>query len=110
MSPSATALECQRRTGSVLGAQARFPESRVVTVGASATYVRQAESGSTLSFHFCPACGSTVFYYNDALPGFLGVPLGAFADPDTWTPSFSVYERSKHTWVVPPTGSSRSRD
>jgi hypothetical protein len=106
-------LACQKRTGSVFGAQARFAERDVAVAGESRQYARVAESGATLTFSFCPRCGATVHYVNDALPGFVGIPLGAFADPADpalATPAFSVYERSMHAWVVPPNGASHSRD
>lgn len=62
--------------------------------------MRVADSGHALVFSFCPSCGATVFYTNDALPGFIGIPLGAFAGAaSSWSPAFSVYERSKHAWV-----------
>ena len=102
-------LACQRRTGSVFAAQARFPTQAVAVSGRSTTYARVADSGHTLTFHFCPGCGSTVYYTNDSLPGFVGIPLGAFADPCIWRPAFSVYERSKHPWVDLPKDISRSQ-
>jgi hypothetical protein len=75
----------------------------VAVSGRSSTYARVADSGHTLTFHFCPTCGSTVYYTNDSLPDFFGIPIGAFADPQGWRPAFSVYERSKHSWVdLPP--------
>ena len=95
-------LACQRRTGSVFAAQARFPAQAVAVSGRATTYERVADSGHTLAFHFCTSCGSTVYYTNDSLPDFVGIPLGAFADPCVWTPAFSVYERSKHSWVELP--------
>jgi hypothetical protein len=61
-----------------------------------------------LTFHFCPECGSTVWYTNDAFPGAVGIPLGAFADRTFDVPSFSVYERSRHAWVGLPDGIERS--
>jgi hypothetical protein len=100
-------LACQRRTGSVFGAQARFAEEKVAVSGTSRTYVRTAESGATLNFQFCPNCGATVVYGNDNLPGFLGIPIGAFADPSFATPAFSVYECSMHSWVIPPAAADR---
>ena len=112
-------LACQKRTGSVFGAQARFAEADVTVVGESRPYARVAESGHTLTFSFCPHCGATVHYVNDALPGFVGIPLGAFAgsadvadaaDAALPAPAFSVYERSMHAWVTPPSGARRSRD
>lgn len=92
-------IACQRRTGSAFGAQARFPAGTVSISGASSQYARTADSGHTLTFHFCPSCGATVYYTNDALPEFVGIPLGAFADNTSWAPAFSVYERSKHPWL-----------
>jgi hypothetical protein len=93
---------CQHRTGSVFGAQARFREEVATISGQSTQYVRTAESGNKLTFHFCPVCGATVHYTNDALAGFVGIPVGAFADPSFPVPAFSVYERSMHSWVHVP--------
>ena len=101
-------VECQRRTGSVFGAQVRFPEASVRISGKSVAYARNADSGHTLTFHFCPTCGSTVYYTNDALPGFVGVAIGAFASPSAFVPAFSVYERTKHPWVQAPPAAERS--
>jgi hypothetical protein len=103
-------VACQRRTGSVFGAQARFAAEGFRTTGESKSYTRTADSGHTLTFHFCPHCGATVHYTNDALPGFVGIPVGAFADPKFRTPAFSVYERSRHAWVQVPEGADRSPD
>lgn len=102
-------IECQRRTGSAFGVQARFPATAVSVTGESTAYSRVADSGHTLTFHFCPSCGSTVYYTNDALPGFIGIAVGAFADPLSWQPAFSVYECSKHTWVELPAPVLRSK-
>jgi hypothetical protein len=96
-------LACQRRTGSVFGEQARFPRGNVTVSGASTEYVRVGDEGSRMKFHFCPTCGSTVYYEADDLDAFLAIPVGAFADPDFPAPRVSVYEARKHRWVtVPP--------
>jgi hypothetical protein len=95
-------LACQRRTGSVFGEQARFPRENVTVSGASTAYVRVGDSGSRMKFHFCPTCGSTVYYELESVEGFLAIPVGAFADPDFPTPRVSVYEDRKHKWVVTP--------
>jgi len=56
-------LECQRRTGSVFGTQARFPREQVTAIEGRATrYERVGDEGNTITFHFCPACGSTVYW------------------------------------------------
>ncbi len=95
-------LACQRRTGSVFGEQARFPRENVSVSGPSTEYVRVCDEGSRVQFHFCPACGSTVFYELEGLEDVLAIPVGSFADPGFPAPRVSVYEERMHGWVVPP--------
>jgi len=97
-------LACQKRTGSVFGAQAKFPAEAVTTEGQSRQYVRIGDEGSSARFHFCPECGSTVFYLLDDVPDMVAVPVGAFADPNFPPPSVSGYEERKHRWVGLPDG------
>jgi hypothetical protein len=95
-------LACQRRTGSVFGQQARFLREGVSISGVSSEYVRTGDEGSRIKFHFCPRCGSTVYYEPEGLEEFLAIPVGAFADPGFPAPRVSVYESRKHEWVVTP--------
>ena len=53
-------LACQRRTGAVISNQARFQREQVSIAGEATTWTRTADSGHSLTFHFCPTCGSTV--------------------------------------------------
>lgn len=98
-------LACQRRTGSVFGAQARFARESVVITGESTAWVRVGDGGSRVRFHFCPRCGATVHYavegYDEAT---IAIPVGAFADPGFPAPAFSVYEERMHAWVGLPPG------
>jgi hypothetical protein len=103
-------LECQRRTGSVLGVQARFPRNETRIHGESSVFTRNADSGDDISFHFCPRCGSTVYYTLEKLPDTVGIPVGAFADPNFPEPKVSIYEASRHPWVELPIGAERSDD
>lgn len=95
-------LACQRRTGSVFGQQARFRREHVSLAGRATTYVRVGDEGSRVTFHFCPTCGSTVYYELEGLDDVLAIPVGAFADPAFPAPRVSVYESRMHGWVVPP--------
>ena len=70
--------------------------------GASSEYVRVGDEGSRVRFHFCPHCGSTVYYQPEGLEAYLAIPVGAFADPGFPPPRVSVYEERMHSWVVPP--------
>ena len=95
-------LNCQRRTGGPFAEQARFSRENVMVAGASTVYVITGDEGTRAHFHFCPRCGATVYYAPEAMPEFLVIPVGAFADPGFPTPGVSVYEGRKHAWVVPP--------
>jgi len=94
-------LACQQRTGSVFGVQARFARDRVVIEGTAARFTRVGDSGGHVTFHFCPRCGSTVYWEPDGLPDFVVVAVGAFADPSFPPPTVSVYEARRHGWALP---------
>ncbi len=66
--------------------------------GASSEYVRTADSGNRITFHFCPQCGSTMYYRLNDTPDMIAIPVGAFEDPEFPLPEFSVYEARQHTW------------
>ncbi|WP_146646800.1 GFA family protein [Labilithrix luteola] len=95
-------LACQKRTGSPFGQQARWSAENVTFEGTSTAFVRTGDSGGTITYRFCPSCGSTVYYEIDKMPGLVAVPVGAFADPSFPGPIISVYEARKHAWVAVP--------
>jgi hypothetical protein len=95
-------LACQRRTGSVFGAQARFHRANVSISGQGTEFIRVGDEGSKATFTFCPKCGATVFYVLDYFNDAIIIPVGAFADPGFPAPTFSVYEDRMHNWVAMP--------
>ncbi len=92
--------ECQRRTGSAFSAQARYPSDAVKVIGPCQTFERTADSGNTVTYRFCPSCGSNIAYQIDAWPDVVAIPLGAFADQDFPDPAYSIYERAKRSWIT----------
>jgi hypothetical protein len=93
-------LACQRRTGSAFGVAAFFPRDQIDKIdGPRTAWSRVAESGATLTFNFCPTCGSTVYWERDSRPGMLIVALGAFADPDFPGPIVVVWADCRHPWL-----------
>jgi hypothetical protein len=98
-------LACQRRTGSAFGYQARFHRSDTTISGRSTEWGRVADDGETsCTFHFCPECGTTVYYVGDQDPELVAVAAGAFADPSFPAPQRTVWEDRKHAWVTLPAG------
>jgi hypothetical protein len=92
--------ECQRRTGSPFGVSAYFPKAQVRTEGPSKVCVRRSDSGRNIEFHFCPDCGSSVFWHADFAPDLIGIASGMFADPSMPWPTLSVWETTQHPWVT----------
>jgi len=93
-------LECQKRTGNVFATQARFPRAAVTIEGRGTHWTRAGDSGGLCTFSFCPVCGATVYWEPDALPDFVSVAVGAFADPNFPPPRVSVYEDRQHSWAL----------
>jgi hypothetical protein len=87
------------RTGAVISNQARFLHEQVTFAGDATAWMRIAESGNAVTFHFCPPCGSTVDWENEGFPGHVTVAIGNFADPNFPAPTIAVWEESRHPWV-----------
>jgi hypothetical protein len=97
-------LNCKKRSGSAFAVQARWPKDQVRIEGRSKTFVIVADSGNRANFHFCPECGSDVYYeidgkFDDKFDDLVAIPLGVFDDPYFASPAFSVWEERKHQWV-----------
>lgn len=95
-------FQCQKRTGSVFGVQTRLDRSKATITGESTIYERVGDGGSHIKFHFCPKCGSTVYYEADWLGESIAAPIGVFADPTLPSPIMQVYGNRKHHWVTLP--------
>ena len=96
-------LACQSRTGAVISNQARFRRDQVTISGKSTEWMRTAESGNAMTYHFCPTCGSTVYWENEGFSGQVNIAIGNFADPNFPAPTIAVWEQSRHPWVsLPP--------
>ena len=93
-------LNCKKRSGSAFAVQARWPAEQVQVEGSSKTFEKAGDSGNPATFHFCPDCGSDVYYLIDGkFDGLIAIPLSTFDDPFFGSPEYSVYEGRKHDWV-----------
>jgi len=95
-------LECQKRTGSAFGIAAFFTRGAVAAKGRAGTYTRPSDKGRPVRHSFCPACGSTVFWEPERMPGLVAVAVGAFADPSFPAPTQAVWDERRHAWVAMP--------
>ena len=91
--------ECQRRSGGPFGVAAFFPSEAVAVTGETQAFRRASDSGFDVVFHFCPRCGSTLWWQAQRMPDRIAVASGAFADPDFPAPTQAVYREHRHVWL-----------
>ena len=89
---------CQRRTGAPFGAALYFRSEGLSITGASRTYARKADSGRGFVSHFCPDCGTNVYWTLDMRPDHTGVAYGCCETPVP-EPVRVVWTEEKHAWV-----------
>ena len=92
-------LACQRRTGSTHSIAAFFPREAVSVEGEARTFTRPSDRGFDVTFHFCPTCGSNLYWEPARIPDRIGVAVGAFADPSFPPPSQAVHAGNRHPWL-----------
>jgi hypothetical protein len=95
-------FECQKRTGSLFGVTARFTRENVTLEGRDSVYRRKGDSGNWIEFHFCPVCGTSLWWRLELQPDIVAIAVGAFTDPDFPMPARSVYQHRRHPWVELP--------
>lgn len=81
--------------------QAGFRADQVEVVGRFSDYARISDEADRKEhvFHFCPDCGSQVFYTEPTEPDLIVVSVGSFADPSFPPPTESGYETRRHPWI-----------
>jgi hypothetical protein len=81
--------------------QAAFRPEQVKIAGRFSDYLRVSDEADRKEhvFHFCPDCGSQVFYTEPDEPDRVVVSVGSFADPSFPPPTESGYESRRHPWI-----------
>jgi hypothetical protein len=81
--------------------QAAFRPDQVQVVGRFNDFSRISDESDRKEhvFHFCPDCGSQVFYTEPTESDRIVVSVGAFADPSFPPPMESGYDSRRHHWL-----------
>jgi len=101
---------CQLRTGTAFSIQGRFPRDNVKIEGKSTKWTfpddaekpikfRSCDSGKA-TYHFCPVCGTTVYWDIAAAPDVIGIAIGTLTDPTFPPPKISGFEKYGHPWAM----------
>lgn len=91
--------ECQKATGSGALTAAAYPEGDVKVTGETKTYTYTSDGGNAVTHHFCPNCGSRLFFKSPAgLPGLTLVLAGSLDDSSSVKPQFVVFASRRPAW------------
>ena len=101
---------CQLRTGTAFSIQGRFMRDMATIEGRSTEWTFPEESGKQVTYrscdaggvtyHFCPVCGTTVYWDIAAAPDIIGIAIGTFTDPTFPPPVISGFEAYGHPWAM----------
>ena len=101
---------CQLRTGTMFSVQGRFPRGKVKIEGKSTKWTFPSHSGKRVTYrscdsggatyHFCPVCGTTVYWDIAAAPDVIGLAIGTLTDPTFPPPKISGFEAYGHPWAM----------
>ena len=65
-----------------------------------------AANGDDVTYHFCPTCGSTVFWRFKAW-AVDAIAVGSFADSDFPPPTVELHTPYRHRWPLPVEGAAQ---
>jgi hypothetical protein len=92
--------QCQQIAAGGPTHNAIFKADDVSVEGAIAASAWSAASGNTLTFWFCPACGSQIYAQSSARPHLKTVRFGALDEPHGLRPEVVIWTEDAPTWAV----------
>lgn len=89
--------DCRRHAGAPMVGWAMVPAETLKVAGTPVTY-RSSEHGRRL---FCGACGTGLFYINEAmLPGMVDVQSGTLDTPEALPPGAQIQTAERLSWMA----------
>ncbi|ELP5727228.1 GFA family protein [Vibrio vulnificus] len=92
-------FECQRRLGSFYGVHARFMTEQIQLDGDVASFNRLANNGHEISYHFCPACSTTMLLLFSSAPAAVVVPMARFREETFFNHLSGTYFHQQRKWL-----------
>ena len=91
--------QCQQIAAGGPTNNAIFKADEVAIAGTLAAATWPAASGNTLTFHFCPSCGSQIYGQSSARPHLKTVRFGALDEPHGLKPEIAIWTDEAPTWA-----------
>lgn len=87
--------DCRKSAGATPVGWALFAQDQVTIRGAAARY----QSSEQAVRHFCPTCGTTLFFTSEAVfPGMIDITIGSLDDPDSYAPTAHIQTADAPQW------------
>lgn len=90
--------DCRKSTGTGHSTAVLMPVQAVSVSGEVKGHTRTAASGSAITRHFCPACGTPLYARTERAPKLMLLPAGLFDDPAWFAPTQAIFSRSHLDW------------
>lgn len=87
--------DCRQATGAAYATINFVSTDHISLKGTPKQFAHKADSGNTLTKHFCGNCGSTLFTSNSAREGMMGIMAGVVNNIEDVKPQFNVFVSSK---------------
>ena len=88
--------DCRRHAGAPMVAWGLVGRDQLKVEGETKEY-RSSENGRR---HFCPECGTALFYTNEQIfPGLIDVQIATLDDPDEIVPNMQVQAAERVGWM-----------
>lgn len=92
--------QCRRISGGGPGNNAMFPGEAVTITGELGSAAWTAASGNTLTFRFCPSCGTQVYAQSSGRPHLKTVRFGMLDEPHGLKPQMAIWTSEAPEWAV----------
>lgn len=92
--------QCQQIAAGGPTHNAIFPTPAVRITGPLAASTWTAASGNTLTFHFCPSCGTQVYGQSSARPHLMTLRFGVLDQPHGLRPEVVIWTDDAPDWAV----------
>jgi hypothetical protein len=91
-------LNCQKTSGAGHAFHLMFPAEAFSIAGKTHAYNWTADSGNTVTSHFCPNCGSPIFGNSTGFAGMVTVRAASLDDSSGFSPQVAVYAKRAQSW------------
>ncbi len=90
--------DCRRHAGAPMVGWTAYPEDGLTLLQGAPKVYASSEHGRR---HFCPDCGTGLFYYNaQILPGIVDIQVGTLDHPEEAVPEMHVQVAERLAWMA----------